>query len=37
MNGLSELTWLVPVLVLLGAGALAMLVSFVLIRLWIEA
>lgn len=37
MNGLSELTWLVPALVLLGAAALAVLVSFVPIRLWIEA
>jgi len=37
MNGLSGLTWLVPVLVLLGVGALAVLVSFVPVRLWIEA
>jgi uncharacterized protein YqfA (UPF0365 family) len=37
MNGLSELTWLVPALVLLGAVAVGVLVSFVPIRLWIEA
>jgi uncharacterized protein YqfA (UPF0365 family) len=37
MNGLSDLTWLVPALVLFGAAALAVLISFVPIRLWIEA
>ncbi len=37
MNGLSEFTWLVPALVLLGAIALGGLFYFVPVRLWIEA
>ncbi len=37
MNDVTQLTWLVPVLVLLGVVAVGVLFSFVPVRLWIEA
>ena len=37
MNGLTQLTWLFPVLVLLGVVAVGALFSFIPVRLWIEA
>ena len=37
MNGVSQLTWLFPVLALLGFFAVGVLFYFVPIRLWIEA
>jgi uncharacterized protein YqfA (UPF0365 family) len=37
MNDLIQLTWLFPVLVLLGVVAVAVVFSFIPVRLWIEA
>ncbi len=37
MNGVTQLTWLFPVLVLLGVVAVGVLFSFIPVRLWIEA
>ena len=37
MNDLTQLTWLLPVLVLLGVVAVGVLFSFIPVRLWIEA
>jgi uncharacterized protein YqfA (UPF0365 family) len=37
MNDLTQLTWLFPVLVLLGVVAVWVLFSFIPVRLWIEA
>jgi len=37
MNDLTQLTWLVPVLLLLGVVAVGVLFSFIPVRLWIEA
>lgn len=37
MNGVTHLTWLLPVLVLLGVVAVGVLFSFIPVRLWIEA
>jgi uncharacterized protein YqfA (UPF0365 family) len=37
MNDLTQLTWLVPVLVLLGLVAIGALFSFIPVRLWVEA
>ncbi len=37
MNGVTQLTWLVPVLVLLGVVTVGVLFSFIPVRLWIEA
>ena len=37
MSDLTQLTWLVPVLVVLGVVAVGVLFSFIPVRLWIEA
>jgi len=37
MNDLTQLTWLVPALILLGVVFVAILFSFIPVRLWIEA
>jgi uncharacterized protein YqfA (UPF0365 family) len=37
MNDVTQLTWLFPVLVLLGVVAIGVLLSFIPVRLWIEA
>jgi uncharacterized protein YqfA (UPF0365 family) len=37
MNDLTQLTWLLPVLLLLGVVAVGVLFSFIPVRLWIEA
>ncbi len=37
MNDLTQLTWLFPVLLILGVVAVGGLLSFIPVRLWIEA
>jgi uncharacterized protein YqfA (UPF0365 family) len=37
MDGLSQLTWLFPALILLGVVFVGVLISFIPVRLWIEA
>jgi uncharacterized protein YqfA (UPF0365 family) len=37
VNGVTQLTWLVPVLVLLGVVAVGVVFSFIPVRLWLEA
>jgi len=37
MNDLTQLTWLLPVLVILGVVAIGVVLSFIPVRLWIEA